>query len=206
MLESLRAILTAITMCVIFVSAIAPGQTATLLRGYVNQTQEQAEAQDLAKTEQASTAKPLTGTVYSGSFPATYEGNWRCVTVVTDSTIESVPNGQQMESEIQFLRSHDGRILAKWNQAGWVESQANVTAWNATEAQIDRTDYYYGEGFNGNWAARSRDRFAQVDRAKMMAQSYVDQYIDGRFMGRYRTKSTLYRQDNQRDVAELPQQ
>lgn len=111
-----------------------------------------------------------------------------------------------MESEIQFARTQDGRIVAKWNQAGWVESQANVTAWNTAEAQIDRTDYYYGEGFNGNWAARSRDRFAQVEQSKMMAQSYVDQYIDGRYIGRYRTKSTLYLQDSQRNVAVAPQQ
>jgi hypothetical protein len=199
MLESLKSAMVALSLCSLYAAAVLPGQTATLLRGYVSHSRGSTESP--APLEQGAVSS---GSISTGSFPAAWEGNWRCLTVVTDSTIEGVSNGQQIESDISFQKMPDGRILANWNQTGWQEAQAAVTAWNSREAQVDRTDYFFGEKTNGNWAARSRDRFEQVDGEKMVAQSYVDQYIDGNYIGRYRTTSTLYRKASVSNIAKAP--
>jgi hypothetical protein len=137
------------------------------------------------------------------SFPQAFEGRWRCVTIVTDSTLDTVERGNEMISEIQFQRSADGKVSAQWNQSGWREAAAAITAWSPTEAQIDRTDYYFGENADGTWGARSRDRFTQVDKWKIIGQSYVDQYKNGQYLGRYRTKSILYKTETQTTLGAL---
>ncbi len=198
--ESLKLVAVASFSAVLVAVVGGPGRTATLLRGYVSQTHEQPSARPGSRS-----SKPeLSGDASIGSFPTTYEGIWHCLTVVVDSSLESVPKGQQMESEIEFRRFPDGRVVARWNQPGWVESQAAVTAWSSSESQIDRTDYYYSDSINGSWAARSRDRFTQVAPDKMTSQSYIDQYLDGQFLGRYRTQSTLVRKSNDKNIASTP--
>lgn len=192
MLASFRSLafsLSLITACL----TIMPGQATTVLRGYVNENH---EAEAVPRT-----SVPLTGQVDSQSFPSSYVGTWRSETTVVDSAIDSVSVGQKMISDIQFVRRPDGRVHANWNQPGWTETQVSTVSYSTTEASTDRTNYYYGEGLRGAWAARSRDKFTQLTSDKMMAQSYIDQYIDGQYLGRYRTKSILYRIPNSQDVA-----
>ncbi|HEY9713223.1 MAG TPA: hypothetical protein V6C72_07120 [Chroococcales cyanobacterium] len=162
--------------------SVAPAQ-AKILHGYL---EEIAPAQSDSKSDTASA--PATN-----SFPVSYQGNWHCVTTVTDSGIASVPNGQVMESNVQFHRTADGRILAHWTQPGWTETQATITTYSPTAARIDRTNYYVAEGMQGQWAARSRDQFTQVAGDSIIAKSYVDQYQDGLYVGRYRTTSILHK-------------
>lgn len=191
-MASIRAMTAAILVSAICVLA-APGH-ATLLRGYVSETQEQSETRDLSN-------QTITGSVRSDSLPAGFEGSWQCVTVVTESAVPSVPSGQKMVSDVQFVRKGDGRVVANWNQPGWTETQSSILTWSAAEGQVDRTNYFYGEKMNGAWAARSRDKFTQLDPDRIVAQSYVDQYIDGHYLGRYRTKSVLLRTAGAADLA-----
>jgi hypothetical protein len=139
--------------------------------------------------------------VRADSLPAAYEGSWRCLTVVTDSAVGAVSAGQKLESDVDFVRTADGRVVARWRQPGWTETQSSILTWSAREGQVDRTSYFYGERLNGAWAARARDRFTQVGDDKIVAQSYVDQYIDGQYLGRYRTKSVLVRTSGPGDLA-----
>jgi hypothetical protein len=127
------------------------------------------------------------------SFPADYSGRWQCVTRVIDSAIDSVAIGTELKSEVCFVDVPDGRVLARWVQPGWTETQASAMSWSSREAQTDRTSYYFGEGMNGSWASRSRDHFMQVATDRLECKSYVDQYMDGRYIGRYRTISVLSR-------------
>jgi hypothetical protein len=58
---------------------------------------------------------------------------------------------------------------------------------------MDKTNYFYGDHANGAWAARSRDSYQVLEKNRMISESEVDQYINGRYVGRYRTRSTLVR-------------
>ncbi len=127
------------------------------------------------------------------SFPGEFEGLWRCVTKVTDSAVSTVPVGSEMVSEVRFGKLPGGRIVAKWLQPGWTETQASAVGWSPREARVDRTNYYMADGVSGSWACRSRDQFVLQNAVKMSCSSYVDQYIDGLYIGRYRTISELTR-------------
>ncbi|MBI4532897.1 MAG: hypothetical protein HY711_03035 [Candidatus Melainabacteria bacterium] len=159
---------------------------ATVLRGYVCQYGSAARQDSFLN---------------SRSFAPTYEGTWQCVSTVTDSAVASVKAGQNIICQVSFVRNAAGAIVAKWSQPGWTETQATAFSWSSTDAQLDRTNYYYIQGMSGAWAARSRDYFTQVSNNQMVAQSYVDQYIDGHYLGRYRTKSTLMRLPPAEDLA-----
>jgi len=97
----------------------------------------------------------------------------------------------------------DGRVQARWNQPGWVETQtvACSSGKHHDEAKSDRTTYYFGDNAQGSWAARARDQFAQTAPDTITAKSYVDQYIDGQYVGRYRTISVLKRTTTDRSIA-----
>lgn len=127
------------------------------------------------------------------SFPANYSGRWQCVTRVVDSAVDTVSIGTELKSEVAFVDIPDGRVVARWVQPGWTETQASAMSWSSREAQTDRTSYYFGEGMNGAWASRSRDHFMQVATDRLECKSYVDQYLDGKYIGRYRTISVLTR-------------
>ena len=149
-------------------------------------------------TQQTSPTKPTTN-----SFPATYQGAWYCQTTVIDSTLPAVLQGQVIGSEVVFFLSKDGGIHARWNQPGWVETQSQAITFNGTEAKADRTTYYFGDNMQGSWAARARDQFAQTGPDMISAKSYVDQYLDGQYLGRYRTVSVLKRSGTSQNMASM---
>lgn len=142
-------------------------------------------------------ARPPVGSVNPvtppNSFPAGFEGRWHCVTKVIDSAVDTIMVGTELVSEVNFVRLPGGRVVARWLQPGWTETQASAIKWNENEARVDRTSYYFGEGMNGSWGSRARDQFVQTGSLSMQCKSYVDQYLDGNYIGRYRTISVLTR-------------
>lgn len=142
-------------------------------------------------------ARPSVGSVNPitppNSFPAGFEGRWHCVTRVIDSAVDTIAVGTELVSEVNFVRLQGGRVVARWLQPGWTETQASAVKWNENEARVDRTSYYFGEGMNGSWGSRARDQFVQTGSLSMECKSYVDQYLDGNYIGRYRTISVLTR-------------
>ncbi|MBS2007203.1 MAG: hypothetical protein JST01_09185 [Cyanobacteria bacterium SZAS TMP-1] len=165
---------------------------------------------------QAEQSKPLSGEVSQGefktlkpsdtdlnpnTFPKSYQGDWSCRTIVVDSTLPTVTAGQVIESGISFYPTSDGRIQARWSQAGWVETQSTATSYGNDKAKSDRTAYFFGENSQGSWAARSREEFALLSPDTISASSYVDQYVDGQYSGRYRTQSVLKRTSENRTLA-----
>ena len=136
------------------------------------------------------------------SFPEAFRGRWQCVTKVVDSSVDSVSVGMEMASEVHFVKTPEGRVIGQWSQPGWTETQSSAVSWSPQEAQVDRTSYYFANGMNGAWASRSRDHFVQISPYKLECNSYVDQYLDGRYLGRYRTVSTLTRVETVNTIAQ----
>jgi hypothetical protein len=166
-----------------------PANSATLLHGYLSDTTPEQQQKLL------NAARPIdNGAIArSDSFPADVQGTWQCITVVTDSLVDTVPVGQKMISRMDFVKANDGRVVARFQQPGWTEAQESVTAFSSTQYQMDKTNYFYGDHANGAWAARSRDSYQVLEKNRMISESEVDQYINGRYVGRYRTRSTLVR-------------
>lgn len=169
-------------------SSLAPAQSA-LLHGYVANAPLAGE-QDLI----LGSASQQAASFRKDSFPQELQGSWQCVSVVVDSLVDTVSVGQKVVSRIDFVKTQDGRVVARFQQSGWTQAQESVTAYSATQYQTDKTNYYYGEHAAGAWAARSRDRYQLLETNRMIAESEVDQYVDGHYVGRYKTRSTLVRQ------------
>ena len=176
--------------------SVAPAQ-ATLLHGYVNDSASAAAGSKVFSASVKEAAAPTR----SDSFPAEVQGTWQCVSVVTDSLVDTVQPGQQIVSRMDFVKAADGRVVARFQQPGWTETQASVTAFSTASYVLDKTNYFYGDRSGGAWAARSRDHYQLVGADRMVADSEVDQYIDGRYVGRYMTRSTLVRVGGFENVA-----
>ena len=144
----------------------------------------------------------LNASLQDDCFPESYEGSWRCDTVVTDSAVQTVVPGQKVQCEVKFVKDASGKIVSVWNQDGWTDGQSTVKAFNAQEAQMDRTSFQNNQGSEGMWAARARGNFTQVNGAAIIAHSVVDQYIDGQYVGRYHTTSILRRENPLAGIAD----
>ena len=158
--------------------------------------------------EKISTATASGTTKYLGlartdSFPDAYEGQWQCETTVVDSAVGAVVPGVKTVSLVSFARNAAGAITSSWQQDGWAEGQSTVTAFNTNEAQLDRTSYYMVGSNAGLWAARARGQYTKVANDDIVAKSVVDQYMDGQYVGRYRTTSVMRRLRPEVDMAVL---
>jgi hypothetical protein len=142
------------------------------------------------------------GALIPNTFPTHYAGKWVCETTITESSVPTVLPGTKVQSEVHFIPTADGRIEMRHYQPGWVRNKCLTVSFNGNEAKADTTSYYFGEKVQGAWAARTRDQYLQETDDLIKAKSYVDQYINGQYVGRYRTISVLRRvaEDN-RSVA-----
>jgi hypothetical protein len=179
---------------VVLLAVAIPAQ-ATLLRGYLQQS---TSAVAVGEDYQPDSVNPESTKLHramiaENSFPQTFAGVWKCVTVVVDSAVASIPVGQRLESAVNFVQTNDGRVVARWEQQGWTEAQASVVPVSANEVNLERTNYFTESGLRGGWAAHSRDKYLQIDANRIAATSMVEQFIDGKFLGQYQTKSMLYR-------------
>lgn len=174
-----------------------------LLYGHVNED----GAAPSAATLQANVvqqAPPVVATHQEKRSPVSrFQGTWQAITVVTDSLVPTVSAGQRVVSTMEFAQSNDGHLYAKWEQPGWRESQASVTVTSPDSFMIDRTSYYFGDR-SGSWATRSRDSYNLLEGNKVLATSEIDQYIDGRYVGRYCTRSVLLKISDSTSVALRP--
>lgn len=176
------------------VSVLATAASANVLQGRIEHAGDTPKTAYVEKLEVSA----------QDSFPRSYEGTWQCVTTVIDSAVSDVIPGTVTQCQIEFKKENDGRILAHCAQPGWTEAQNNVISFNKTEAQMDRTAYFWADGAGGAWAARSRDTFTLTAANSIVSNSYVDQYIEGRYLGRYRTNSVLTKADAAPTTAMLP--
>ncbi len=169
---------------------------AVVLNGHLEELEEGGES-DWQKT-QAKMQSPngpgvKAGALTPNTFPPHFQGYWSCETTITESSIATILPGTKIQSELVFYPTADGRVEARFSQSGWVNNKCLAVAFNGNEAKADRTSYYFGEKIQGAWAARTRDQFLQENDNLITAKSYVDQYLDGQYLGRYRSVSILRR-------------
>lgn len=184
------------SIALVQVSLINTPVAAGVLQGRVEHSSEPPKAAYVEKLEVSA----------QDSFPIAYEGKWQCVTTVTDSAVTDVIPGTVTQCQVEFKKEKDGRILAHCEQAGWTEAQNTVISFSKTEAQMDRTAYFLADGAGGAWATRSRDSFTLTSANNIVSNSYIDQYYDGRYLGRYKTNSVLTKADAAPTTAMLFQQ
>jgi hypothetical protein len=182
LLAILRGPLLLYAISLILLIAAVPAE-AVLLQGYL---------QD--ENDEPGQSMSLPAAINLDSFPESFAGMWKCMTVVVDSAVSSVEIGQRMESQVEFAKADNGKILAHWSQPGWTESEMSVTALNDREADLKRTNQYAVQGGGmSSWTAESTDHYLQVEDNQIVAVSSVDQFINGQYLGRYQTKSVLVR-------------
>ncbi len=166
---------------------VAPPVQSMILRGYVSEGRLACVQQGLVRRHKA------LAQVKTDCLPESYLGRWQCLTVVTASGVAVAVAGQSVVSEIEFVRQEDGRITAAWQQAGWTETNSQVKRIDALSAIISRVSQYQGPGRNRGMICHCWDSFVQTDREHMAAESYVDQWVEGQYQGRYQTRSVLSR-------------
>ncbi|HEY9775223.1 MAG TPA: hypothetical protein V6C81_15770 [Planktothrix sp.] len=186
-------LLTALTLAQV---ALCGSAQATLLQGHIEHATAGSTASFAAQVEQ--------DRLKVNTFPSSYAGTWHCVTTVTDSAVSDVAPGTVTQCDIEFKSTSDGRIMSHWFQPGWTEGQSEVVSFSTTEAQLDRTAYYTASSPESSWAARSRETFNLTSGDEMTSSSYVDQYIQGQYIGRYRTSSVLHKEGSTAATAMLP--
>lgn len=120
-----------------------------------------------------------------------FTGTWSSQTRVADSSVEAVPVGTEVSSQIRFARKADGNLAIMWEQNGWTDSCEQLRTVSDHEAIMCRTNQ--GVGDNAGCIEQSHDYYRQITRNTIMASSYVDVYQDGSYLGRYQTYSTLQR-------------
>lgn len=117
------------------------------------------------------------------------EGTWNCISNVVASTCPAVMPGTVVHSLIGYLRTTQGALVQQWNEAGWTPAVTPVLKF--TESSITTTKISNMQGIGGGWTARSQEHLKLVDQHTMVAESVVDQYLNGQFVGRYKTSSVL---------------
>lgn len=189
-----------IAMCAVAVGSAA--SAAPLLCGHVKEDAPLTPSSMQAGVAPSAQSVPLMATAREERKDpfGRFQGTWQAITLVTDSLVPSVTAGQRVVSTMEFAQSNDGHLYAKWEQPGWRESQASVTVTSNDSFMIDRTSYYFGDR-NNAWATHSRDSYSLLEGNKVLATSEVDQYIDGRYVGRYCTKSVLIKVSDATSIA-----
>lgn len=117
------------------------------------------------------------------------EGTWNCISKVVASTCPAVMPGTVVHSLIQYLKNTQGSLVQQWNEAGWMPASTPVLKF--TESSITTTKTSNMQGIGGGWTARSQEHLKLLDPNTMIAESVVEQYLNGQFVGRYKTSSVL---------------
>jgi len=142
-----------------------------------------------AQTGQSVPGQTLSLGVHAAQ-PTEYQGVWRCVSLVTRSSVPNITLGRQMECLISFKVNIDGKLMVYWDQSGWTSSNCSVVNFSPIASSIAHKSSCSG---NSNWTALSRDRLRLITTSQMEGQSQVVQYQFGQMIGTYETNSILTR-------------
>lgn len=117
------------------------------------------------------------------------EGTWNCVSKVVDSNCPSIIPGTVVQSFIQFLRNAEGSLVQNWQESGWTPASTPVLKFG--NSQISTSKEATFQNGQGGWTARTQERMKMLNPQTMIAESTVQQYLNGQFVGTYKTTSVL---------------
>lgn len=119
------------------------------------------------------------------------EGTWNCVSKVVSSTCATVMPGTVVQSFIQYMKNAQGAMVQNWNQAGWTPASSAVLKFNDTSISTSKESTFVSTG--GAVTARTHERLKLVNPQTMVAESIVEQFCNGQFIGTYKTVSVLHK-------------
>jgi hypothetical protein len=136
-------------------------------------------------------AKPAFNlSVKAGAQPSQYEGVWRCVSYVTNSSVPAIEPGREVDCLLQFKMNGQGQLMVYWNERGWSPANCAAVRFTPVASSIVHKSMSLN---NINWAALSTDRLRMLSYSEMEGRSTVVQYRCGRPIGEYETRSVLTR-------------
>jgi hypothetical protein len=179
-----RNIFTAVASAALLVSQMVAPANATMLQGGVQANSTVAPQQRLLLAANVSQAARRDARARA------LEGVWQSSTEVTGSTVPSIMPGTVVHSMVQYTRDVRGNLVESWCEEGWAPSSASVVK---LDNAIMTTSHMSTQGARRgcSWSACTHDAFKMVSPDTMVAESIVDQYIDGQFAGQYKTSSIL---------------
>jgi len=119
------------------------------------------------------------------------EGGWNCTSKVTASSCASVTPGTIVQSFIQYLRNAQGALVQNWQENGWTPAASKI--WKLGEWTFSTNKESCYTTAQGSITARSQEKIRVVSPGEMIAESTVQQYLNGRYIGTYKTSSILHK-------------
>jgi len=170
--------------------------SAMMLTGGVQTNYRAATGNQLPGEESAQTSDPHETAEQTAS---KFQGTWKCLTTVVASNVPAVAPGTKVACALTFQALSNGQVKAAWQQKGWTSSETTVGKCSDGKLHLSHTNQ-----FSRGWAAHAEDFARVTSPTTMVSQSVVDQYIDGRLMGQYKTQSQLVKIDGPSQFASRP--
>lgn len=124
-------------------------------------------------------------------YKSKFKGQWKVITKVTWSDCDYVRPGEITESEI-IINEVSGRLFPRWKAGDWkLVKNKSINFRNDEILSWERENNYLRN--SQEWHVRSIDKFEVINPNKMEGESLLRQYLNGRFVGSYMTKSYLIR-------------
>lgn len=155
---------------------------ATILKGQVTTNDTQSTQPGLAMSASATNESAQAKVV---------AGGWNCTSQVVASSCPTVSPGTVIESFIHYLRNTQGAVVQNWQEPGWTPAASAIfklSDWTfATQKESSI------QTAQGRVTARSQEKLKVVNPNTMVAESTVHQYLNGQFIGPYKTNSVMHK-------------
>ncbi|HEY9677634.1 MAG TPA: hypothetical protein V6C76_06475 [Drouetiella sp.] len=116
------------------------------------------------------------------------EGNWTCMSQVTGSNVPGVTSGTVVHSMVQYRPDGAGNMVESWFQNNWTPATSAVVKLDSAVLTSSRES---ASNTSNGWTARCHDIYKIVAPNKMIAESIVHQFVNGTYVGDYKTQSVL---------------
>lgn len=130
---------------------------------------------------------------YKDTLPLVFLGRWAGTTLVTDSNMEDVLEGDVVQANVRFFHQETGLTGMMTEQPGWQLNSHSIIRINEREVVITRSSEFISEANRGTLTAVSKDHYYVVSANEMTCESRVRLYENGEGQGAYTTFTELFR-------------